>query len=279
MLPLPALRGQATRRAWPRNPETLSGRRAPYHRLGDFLCGSIRIAFEGRSPRGLCSPCIAEESFAPAATTRAQFPSELPRRYRRPPRIGHPACRRFSRLPRLVPRWLRRRRCLFRHLGISDLHDHLQEPGQKRFFLIDFYARRIRRIFPALLVVLVACFVVGRHVLFDSELRMLGRHIAAGAGFVQNFVLWNEAGYFDVVSEAKPMLHLWSLAVEEQFYLVFPLLMWAAWRLHINLLIPVIVIFLASFAANLYGIRHDAVATFFAPQTRFWELMAGAMLA
>ena len=55
--------------------------------------------------------------------------------------------------------------------------------------------------------------------------------------------------------------------------------MWAAWRLRINLLIPVIVIFLASFAANLYGIRHDAVATFFAPQTRFWELMAGAMLA
>ena len=147
------------------------------------------------------------------------------------------------------------------------------------FSFIDFYARRIRRIFPALLVVLVACFVVGRHVLFDSELRMLGRHIAAGAGFVQNFVLWNEAGYFDVASEAKPMLHLWSLAVEEQFYLVFPLLMWAAWRLHINLLIPVIVIFLASFAANLYGIRHDAVATFFAPQTRFWELMAGAMLA
>ena len=147
------------------------------------------------------------------------------------------------------------------------------------FSFIDFYARRIRRIFPALLVVLVASFVLGRHVLFDSELRMLGRHIAAGAGFVQNFVLWHEAGYFDLASELKPMLHLWSLAVEEQFYLAFPLLMWAAWRLRVNLLIPVIVIFLASFAANLYGIRHDAVATFFAPQTRFWELMAGAILA
>ena len=75
------------------------------------------------------------------------------------------------------------------------------------------------------------------------------------------------------------MLHLWSLAVEEQFYLAFPLLMWATWRLRINLLIPVVVIFLASFAANLYGIGHDPVATFFSPQTRFWELMAGAMLA
>jgi peptidoglycan/LPS O-acetylase OafA/YrhL len=147
------------------------------------------------------------------------------------------------------------------------------------FSFVEFYARRVRRIFPALLVVLAACFVLGRHVLLGSELEMLGRHIAAGAGFVQNFVLWNEAGYFDLASEMKPMLHLWSLGVEEQFYLAFPLLMWATWRLRINLLIPVIVIFLASFAANLYGIGHDPVATFFAPQTRFWELMAGAMLA
>src|SRR6202048_520428 len=140
---------------------------------------------------------------------------------------------------------------------------------RRNFSFVEFYARRIRRIFPALLVVLAACFVLGRHVLLGSELEMLGRHIAAGAGFVQNFVLWNEAGYFDVASELKPMLHLWSLAVEEQFYLAFPLLMWATWRLRINLLIPVIVIFLASFAANLYGIGHDPVATFFAPQTRF----------
>jgi peptidoglycan/LPS O-acetylase OafA/YrhL len=147
------------------------------------------------------------------------------------------------------------------------------------FSFVEFYARRVRRIFPALLVVLAACFVLGRHVLLGSELELLGRHIAAGAGFVQNFVLWNEAGYFDSASELKPMLHLWSLAVEEQFYLAFPLLMWATWRLRINLLIPVIVIFLASFAANLYGIGLDPVATFFAPQTRFWELMAGAMLA
>jgi peptidoglycan/LPS O-acetylase OafA/YrhL len=147
------------------------------------------------------------------------------------------------------------------------------------FSFVEFYARRVRRIFPALLVVLAASFVLGRHVLLGSELEMLGRHIAAGAGFVQNFVLWNEAGYFNSASELKPMLHLWSLAVEEQFYLAFPLLMWVAWRLRINLLIPVIVIFLASFAANLYGIGLDPVATFFAPQTRFWELMAGAMLA
>jgi peptidoglycan/LPS O-acetylase OafA/YrhL len=151
--------------------------------------------------------------------------------------------------------------------------------ARNEFSFIEFYIHRVRRIFPALILVMASCFVLGWHGLLGSEFTNLGRHIAAGAGFVLNIVLWREAGYFDIASELKPLLHLWSLAIEEQFYVFFPLLMWVTWRLGFNLLVPVALICLASFAANLYGVRHDAVATFFSLQTRAWELMAGAILA
>ncbi len=92
------------------------------------------------------------------------------------------------------------------------------------FSFREFYAHRARRLFPALLTVLVACYAFGWLALLPDEFKQLGKHIAAGMGFVQNIVLKREAGYFDVASELKPLLHLWSLAVEEQFYLLFPLL-------------------------------------------------------
>src|SRR5260370_40148903 len=98
------------------------------------------------------------------------------------------------------------------------------------FSFIAFYSRRIRRIFPALLVVLIAAFAIGRFTLLPDEYRQLGKHIAGGAGFVANFVLWNESGYFDRAAETKPLPHLWSLGIEEQFYIVFPLLLWLAWQ-------------------------------------------------
>jgi len=90
------------------------------------------------------------------------------------------------------------------------------------FRFSEFYARRVRRIFPALIVVLATCYALGWFVLLPDEFKMLGKHIAAGAGFVKNIIWQREAGYFDFASEMKPLLHLWSLAVEEQFYLVFP---------------------------------------------------------
>jgi peptidoglycan/LPS O-acetylase OafA/YrhL len=144
---------------------------------------------------------------------------------------------------------------------------------------LDFYARRIRRIFPALVIVLVACFAFGWFALFVDEYQQLGKHITGGAGFVSNFVLWWESGYFDEAAEAKPLLHLWSLGIEEQFYLVWPLLLWAAWKWR-NSVVPVIAgIVLASFAWNIYALRTDAIADFYSPQTRFWELLAGSLLA
>ncbi len=80
--------------------------------------------------------------------------------------------------------------------------------SQESFSLTDFYIRRIRRIFPALITVLMFVYVAGWVVLLADEYRQLGKHIAAGAGFVSNLALWSEAGYFDNTAESKPLLHL-----------------------------------------------------------------------
>ncbi|NER63802.1 acyltransferase, partial [Pseudomonas sp. MAFF212427] len=147
------------------------------------------------------------------------------------------------------------------------------------FSFSEFYARRIKRIFPALLLVLVACYGLGWLTLLDDELRQLGKHIAGGAGFVSNLVLWSEVGYFDNSVESKPLLHLWSLGVEEQFYIVWPVLLWMAWRFRFNVLALTLILAAVSFVLSVKGVKHDAIATFYSPHTRFWELLAGTLLA
>lgn len=142
-----------------------------------------------------------------------------------------------------------------------------------------FYANRFRRIFPALILVLSSCYAFGWFTLLTDEYEQLGKHMAAGAGFVQNVVLWKEAGYFDTVSELKPLMHLWSLAVEEQFYLIYPALIWCAWRFRLSVLTPILILATISFWLNVNGIEKDLAKTFFLPQTRFWELMLGGALA
>jgi peptidoglycan/LPS O-acetylase OafA/YrhL len=147
------------------------------------------------------------------------------------------------------------------------------------FSFTEFYSRRITRIFPALLLVLIASYAFGWFALLADEYKHLGKHIATGAGFFSNFALWNEAGYFDNTNETKPLLHLWSLGIEEQFYIVWPLLLWAAWKKKFNLLTITILVLAISFYLNVKGIKKDAVATFYSPQTRFWELLCGSVLA
>lgn len=147
------------------------------------------------------------------------------------------------------------------------------------FSFFEFYARRIKRIFPALFLVLIACYVFGWFALLADEYKQLGKHIAAGAGFVSNFILWGEAGYFDNTAETKPLLHLWSLGIEEQFYIVWPLLLWFAWKQKFNLLTLTITVALVSFILNMKGVKHDLIATFYSPHTRFWELLCGSILA
>ncbi|MDB5804182.1 MAG: acyltransferase 3 [Betaproteobacteria bacterium] len=147
------------------------------------------------------------------------------------------------------------------------------------FSYAGFYARRVRRIFPALLAVLLATFIGGLFILSSDEYRQLSKHVAAGAAFVSNFALWNEAGYFDALAESKPLLHLWSLAIEEQFYIVWPLLLGWPWRRRWNLPALLGVIGLLSLALCVQLTGSDRVAAFYSPLTRFWELAAGGMLA
>ena len=148
-----------------------------------------------------------------------------------------------------------------------------------RFSLLDFYQRRIRRIFPALSLVLVFGLLVGWFFLFPSEYASLGKHVAAGAGFVQNLALWSESGYFDRDAILKPLLHLWSLAVEEQFYIFWPFALWVILKKRLPIMSTVAVIACLSFALNIYYIwQGNTESAFYLPFARAWELMAGAWL-
>lgn len=148
-----------------------------------------------------------------------------------------------------------------------------------RFSYVEFYMRRIRRIFPALLVVLATCLFAGWFLLMPEEYRGLGKHVVSGATFLSNIALWREAGYFDENAATKPLLHLWSLGVEEQFYIFWPLLAVIAYRRRLGFPLLLGGVAAASFALNLGTSVSDPIAAFYSPLSRFWELMIGGALA
>lgn len=147
------------------------------------------------------------------------------------------------------------------------------------FSIFEFYSRRIRRIFPALALVLISTLIMGWPILTNLEYAQLGSHAVAGAGFVANLVFWGEAGYFDRTAAEKPLLHLWSLGVEEQFYIVWPLLVWAMWRRGRHFALTLVMLGAISFLVSLYQTSASPSAAFFSPLTRFWELLVGGYLA
>jgi len=154
-----------------------------------------------------------------------------------------------------------------------------RELDQQRFSLLAFYDRRIRRIFPALIVVLGATLVLGWLWMLPAAYAQLSADVIASAAFFSNIALLLQSGYFDVESGKKPLLHLWSLGIEEQFYLFWPLILMLAARLRLGILAVASVIALASFVLNVALIGADPVATFYLPFTRAWELLTGAALA
>lgn len=152
----------------------------------------------------------------------------------------------------------------------------IQNISRSNFSYVEFYKNRILRIFPALLIVLVSTLICAPLFFLDSELSSLGLHTAASAAFVQNFLLWSESGYFDVAASFKPLLHIWSLGVEEQFYIVAPLVLAVSMRKN-KLLLVALVLAALSLIYNLYASGLRPTEDFYSPLTRYWELSMGGL--
>lgn len=153
----------------------------------------------------------------------------------------------------------------------------LKEAALSRLNLIEFYAKRIRRIFPALFLVISFSIIFGWLILLKDEFSVLGKHVVGGVGFVANFIYWNESGYFDALSAQKPLLHLWSLAVEEQFYLFWPLVVYSALRVkRLHIVLPLLVA--VSFVVSVVLCDAYPVAGYYSPFSRAWELGIGSLL-
>lgn len=155
----------------------------------------------------------------------------------------------------------------------------MQRLEYKKFSYREFYASRARRLFPSLIIVLLACQIFGWFALLADEYKVLGKHIASSVIFTPNFVFWSESGYFDYAAASKPLLHLWSLGIEAQFYLLWPLIIWISLKRNLSLLKVIIGMLLGSLLLNLLIVETDVSAAFFSPLTRIWELLSGCLLA
>ena len=151
--------------------------------------------------------------------------------------------------------------------------------NSQSFSLADFYAKRIRRILPALAVVICSSLIFAWFFLFPTDFVLLGKHSTAGILNISNFVLWSESGYFDTASTRKPFLHFWSLGIEEQFYLVWPLLLIIFFKFRRHVLACIVLLTVLSFVLNVIATYTDRTLAFYMPVTRFWELSFGGLLA
>jgi peptidoglycan/LPS O-acetylase OafA/YrhL len=154
----------------------------------------------------------------------------------------------------------------------------LTEDQAGHFSSLQFYARRVRRIFPALIVVLAVTYLIGWFVLLPDGFSLLGKSTAAGVAFVSNLFQLGQTGYFAPDAAENPLLHLWSLGIEEQFYIFWPLLLLALVATkHRRLWIAIIA--LTSFAMSLAILLGYKEWSFYSPISRAWELLAGGILA
>ncbi len=154
----------------------------------------------------------------------------------------------------------------------------LDEIEEKRFSVARFYERRARRILPASFLVMIATLIVGAFLMSADAFQNLGQSVVATTLFSNNILLTMTSGYWEMESQFKPLLHTWSLGVEEQYYFVVPLFLWVAHRFaprHVKLSIALIAI--VSFALCLWSLKAMPVANFYLLHTRAWELAIGGL--
>jgi len=156
----------------------------------------------------------------------------------------------------------------------------MRESEQGNFSFLRFYERRIRRIFPALFVVLTATAIASWFILPPEALQTFTQSLVATVGFVSNLFFWLKSGYFGGDADLFPLNHMWSLSVEEQFYIVFPFVVIIGYATRRWLLHAIILgTFVASLALCIYYTRHHQMAAFFLTPLRAWELLAGVIIA
>ena len=142
-----------------------------------------------------------------------------------------------------------------------------------------FYYNRARRIFPALIFAISLTLLASMLLMTPLELKELGRVIFGGGTFTSNFIYQSDFDYFDKGAAAKPLLHLWSLGIEVQFYLFWPVLIWAVRKMRISLRSVIIALTLASFIFSVYQSYYNPTSSFYSPATRGWELALGGLIA
>jgi peptidoglycan/LPS O-acetylase OafA/YrhL len=147
------------------------------------------------------------------------------------------------------------------------------------FSILRFYERRVRRILPALVLVVVVCLPFAWFWMLPRQLREFSESVTAVALFFSNVEFWRQSGYFASEAASKPLLHTWSLAVEEQFYIVFPFLLWGLVRSGLRPFALLVGLAVASLALSEWGWRNAPDANFFLIPFRAWELLAGALAA
>lgn len=156
----------------------------------------------------------------------------------------------------------------------------LDELDKGKFSIVNFYERRARRILPALFLVMVVCLPFAWFWLVPQDLKEFSQSLVAVSTFVSNVLFWRQSGYFDAAAELKPLLHTWSLAVEEQFYVFFPLFLMIVWRFGKKWIL-VVLAFVSLFSLVLvhYAASISPAAAFFLLPTRAWELSIGCFVA
>lgn len=156
----------------------------------------------------------------------------------------------------------------------------LKDIEQNKFSVLDFWERRIRRIFPALYVMVIVTLILGYFLFLPWDYEKLGRSAMMQSIFASNFYFWSDSGYFAGASELKPLLHTWSLAVEEQFYFIFPTLLFFLMKKSAAITNRVVsLICVVSFIVSIFGVYYFASATFYLLPMRAWELLLGSLLA